>query len=261
MANIIAVASEKGGVAKTTTVLSVGAALVENALRVLLVDLDAQGDLTLAVGMEPTQVQRSVSSLMLDSTPAATIIRETGLPGLDIIPANADLLLAERFLPIQHNHEYLLRKSLRQGADLKYDYILLDCPPSLGAVTTNALTAADLLIIPTQAEFFSIHALRNMLSLVRRIRQRTNPALRYRLLTTMIDRRNRIHRSLCEQLRTTFGSGVLESRIEVDTKVRESAIAGLPILKYAPKCRAANQYRALAQEVNQYVQEKAQQPA
>ncbi len=137
----------------------------------------------------------------------------------------------------------------------------MDCPPFLGAVTLNALTAADLLLVPTQAEFFSIYALRNLMNLVRRIRTQYNPRLTYRLLLTMFDRRNRIHRTMAEQLRASFTSGVMQTTIDTDTKLRESPIAGVPIIQHAPKSRSAQQYRALAQEIIEYVKETTIQPA
>jgi chromosome partitioning protein len=131
----------------------------------------------------------------------------------------------------------------------------------LGAVVINALTAANLLIIPTQAEYFSIYALRNMMALIRRVRSQLNPRLTYRLLLTLFDRRNRIHRTLSEQLHTSFGNGVLQTVIQVDTKLRESTVVGTPITVHSPKSRSAEQYRALAQEIIQYVEEAASQPS
>jgi chromosome partitioning protein len=128
-------------------------------------------------------------------------------------------------------------------------------------VTLNALTAIDFLLIPTQAEFFSVYALRNLMSLVRRIRSQYNPPLKYRLLLTMVDRRNKTHRVMSEQLRSTFTSGVMQTVIEVDTKLRESPIAGIPIIQHAPKSRGSLQYRALAQEILEYVKETNIQPA
>jgi chromosome partitioning protein len=131
----------------------------------------------------------------------------------------------------------------------------------LGAITQNALSAADLLVIPTQAEFFSAYALRNMMGIIRRIRQENNPGLAYRILITMLDRRNRTHRNIEEQLKNTFGQGLFETAIEIDTKLRESPIAGLPITKFKPGTRGSLQYRMLAQELVEYVQEKSRQQA
>ncbi len=259
MTMIISIANEKGGVAKTTTTISLGAALVETGLEVLLVDLDGQANLSLALGADTPKTSGSVVNVLLESVPPRTIIRETGIPRLDLLPSSSEMGLAERFLPMREGYEMTLARALRDES-WPYDYILLDCPPFLGAVTLNGLMASDLLIMPTQAEFFSVNALRNMMGQVRRVRSQGNPRLTYRLLMTMFDRRNRIHRTMGEQLRATFGNGVLETVIETDTKLRESPIAGLPILYHAPKSRAALQYRALAQEILTYVKETSSQP-
>jgi len=259
MTYIISIANEKGGVAKTTTTLSLGASLVETGLEVLLVDLDGQANLSLGLGVEVTRSSPTIVNILLESVPAANAVLKTGIPKLDIIPSSGEMSLAERFLPIRQGYESTLSKALRDS-NWDYDYIILDCPPFLGAVTFNALMASDLLIMPTQAEFFSINALRNMMSLVRRVRAQGNPRLTYRLLLTLFDRRNRIHRTLTEQMRSTFGSGVLDTVIETDTKLRESPIAGLPIIYHSPKSRSALQYRALAQEILTYVKETTAQP-
>jgi chromosome partitioning protein len=256
MTYIISIANEKGGVAKTTTALSLSAALVETGLEVLMIDLDAQSNLTLSLGLETSQIQHTVTNILLESIPATNAVTKTGFPRLDIIASNAEMGMAERFLPIRSGYMQILRTALRD-TDWTYDYILIDCPPFLGATTINALTASDMLIMPTQAEFFSINALRNMMSMVKRVRAQGNAQLTYRLLLTMYDRRNRIHRTLSEQLRSTFGNGVLETIIETDTRLRESAIAGVPIIYHSPKTRAALQYRALAQEILTYVKETA----
>lgn len=260
MSVIISIANEKGGVAKTTTALSLGAALVESGQKVLLVDLDSQANLTLALGIEPGKVQRSAGNVLLESVQPALIRRETGIPGLDILPANNEMVYTERYLPSRPGYEHVLRKALRETG-LEYDFVLIDCPPFLGSVTMNALTASDLLIMPTQAEFFSVYALRNMMTLIRRVRANMNPQLTYRLLITMYDRRNRIHRTLADQLRTTFSNGLLNTVIETDTRLRESPIAGLPVIYHAPNTRSAIQYRALAQEITEYVKETSAEPA
>lgn len=260
MSIIISIANEKGGVAKTTTAISLGSALVETGQSVLLIDLDAQANLTMALGVDTNPGKKTVLSIILENYPPQQAVLSTGIPRLDLIPSSADLGLAERFLPIRTGYESALRNVLR-SQDWKYDFIILDCPPFLGAVTTTALTASDLLLMPTQAEFFSISALRSMMTLIKKIRLQGNPLLTYRLLLTLYDRRNRIHRTLSEQLRSTFGNGVLDTVVEIDTRLRESSIAGLPIVFHSPKTRSALQYRALAQEILTYVQETAQQPA
>jgi len=254
----IAIANRKGGVAKTTTALSLGAALVESRQEVLLVDLDPQANLTLAMGVTPASLERSVADVLLGTLPLSQLTRETSLPGLDLAPANQELLLAERFLAVRDNYEVLLEQALDTVPG--YDVILLDCPPALGPLVHTALTAAQLLIIPTQCEYFSAYALRDVLALIREIRQRANPHLRYRLLLTMLDRRNRIHRSLHDQIRQAFGKAVFDTEIEADTRLRESPILGQPITQYAPESRGAQQYRQLAQELRQYAEETVGSP-
>lgn len=254
---IIAVANEKGGVAKTTTVISLGGALAQAGHEVLLIDLDAQANLSLGLGIDPTRVRRSIADVLLNSGSLLSVSRETAIPGLDVVPANSDMGLAERFLPVRQNYELILKNVLQNNPAISsYEFILLDCPPSLGAVTTNALSAADFAIAPTQPEYFSAYGLRSLMATIRRIRGHINPNLAYYILITMMDRRNRIHRTLFEQLQVTFGDGLLKTVIEVDTKLRESTVAGLPISFYFPRSRSASQYSALAQELVEYVEQK-----
>ena len=251
MTNIIAISNEKGGVAKTTTSVSLAGALSELGKEILLVDLDPQANLTLALGISPQKVRRSIADILLNSAKPLSISRETTIPGLDLIPSNSEMGLAERFLPIRQNYKFLLQEALA-GIDV-YDIIILDCPPSLGVITQNALIAADLMIIPTQAEYFSTYALKNVMGAIQSIRESDNPGLNYRILITMQDIRIRSHKTLTDQLRTTFDKAVFETVIQIDTKLRETTIAGLPITHYVPRSRGAQQYRALAQELTHYV--------
>jgi len=164
MPYIIAISNEKGGVAKTTSTLSLGAALAEIAQKVLLIDLDPQANLTLALGFEPGKTEHTSSDILLDATPLLESCRATTIAGLDLVPANTGLEQAEQVLPIYLNYTSRLRNAIESAHPLPYQIILIDCPPSLGAITVNALTAADLLVIPTQAEYFSAYALRDMMS-------------------------------------------------------------------------------------------------
>jgi chromosome partitioning protein len=255
MTKTIAISNEKGGVAKTTTTISLGAALVDLGNRVLLIDLDAQANLTLALGLEPGESENTSSNIMLDNAPLLSARRKTDVENLDLIPSNSRIETSEQFLPVRTNYTTILQRAIANTSNLPYDYILIDCPPALGAITQNALTAANLLLIPTQAEYFSAYALRNMMTLVRRIREEDNPNLAYRILVTMLDNRNRTHRNIHDQLRSTFGEGVFNSAIEIDTKLRESSIAGVPISRYKPGARGATQYQVLAQELIEYVKE------
>jgi chromosome partitioning protein len=261
MSTIIAISNEKGGVAKTTTTLSLGASLAENGLRVLLIDLDPQSNLSIALGFEPHDLQHNSAEILLDGYPIAQAIVPTNTERVDLLPSSSKMEQAEQYLPVRTNYAYTLREAINKAEELPYDYILLDCPPSLGAVTTNALTSANLLIIPTQAEYFSAYALRDMMSLIRRIRKESNPKLAYRILITLLDQRNRAHRAIREQLQQTFGSGLFETVIEIDTRLRESPIMGVPITQYKPNSRGSQQYRILAQELIQYVQQADEQTA
>lgn len=248
----IVIANEKGGVAKTTSAVSLGGALAEAGKNVLLIDLDPQANLTLALGVKPHEAKRAISQVMLNSDDPASVIHETAIERLSLIPSNNEMGLAERFLPIRQNFHNILRNAL-YGLQ-EYDYIIMDCPPALGAITTNALTAADLLIIPTQAEFFSTHALKKMMNAVRQVRKNGNPRLVYRVFVTMLDKRNRTHKLFMDQLYTTFGDGLARTVVETDTKLRESPIVGLPITSYFSQSRSADQYRSLAEEITNYVE-------
>ncbi|HSM70194.1 MAG TPA: ParA family protein [Anaerolineales bacterium] len=255
MAYVIAMSNEKGGVAKTTSTLSLGAALAELNHRVLLLDLDPQSNLSLALGFETEEASITSANILIENATIQAAIRKSDIENLDIVPSSFRIENAEQFLPMRTHYLNTLRDALK-AASLPYDYILLDCPPALGAITLNALSAADLLIIPTQAEYFSAYALRNMMGTIRRVRQEVNPGLAYRILVTLLDRRNRTHRNIFEQLQTTFGQGVFTTVIEIDTKLRESPIAGLPITQYTPKSRGSQQYRVLAQELIEYAKEE-----
>ncbi len=260
MTFIIAMSNEKGGVAKTTSTLSLGAALAEFEHRVLLIDLDPQSNLSLALGFEAAEAEITSANVLIDNAALKTAIRKTEVKNLDLITSNPRIENAEQFLPMRSHYMATLRSAL-EADPLPYDYLLLDCPPALGAITLNALSAADLLIIPTQAEYFSAYALRNMMGTIRRVRQESNPNLAYRILVTLLDRRNRTHRNIFEQLQATFGQGVFTTVIEIDTKLRESPIAGMPITQYKPTSRGSQQYRVLAQELIEYAKEEANRQA
>ena len=251
---ILAFSNQKGGVAKTTTTVSIGGALAEQGRRTLLVDLDPQANLSLAVGINPQRLAHSAADMLLNATAPQDLILPTRIDGLDLLPGGSGLALAERYLPGRPNYRGLLARMLRPLNE--YEAILLDTPPTLGSLTTMALGAAHLTVIPTQAEFFSAYALRHILSLVRQVRATINPHLAYRVVITMFRRRNRAHRIIRTRLEATFGPGLCKTIIETDTKLREAAIAGVPITHFAPKTRAAEQYRALAQELLIYVQEQ-----
>jgi chromosome partitioning protein len=247
MTHIIAIANAKGGVAKTTTSISLGAMLAETGQQVLVVDLDPHANLTISLGLRPPSLELTAADVLLGAMRIEDAVCHTSQEGLQLVPANHDLQLAESHLIVREDYEMVLSEALK--ATPGYDTILLDCPPTLGTLTHNALAAAELLIIPTQPEYFSAHALRDMLNMILTIRSRYNPKLRYRILLTMLDRRNRIHSDLAGQIRTAFNQATFDTEIETDTRLRESPVFGKPINQYAPSSRAATQYRELAQEL------------
>jgi chromosome partitioning protein len=259
MRTVIAVGNQKGGVGKTSTVVSLGAAFVERGREVLAIDLDPQANLSLALGLKSQALRRGVADVLLGNAGVVSVSRETGIAGLDVVPANPEMHLVEKFLTVRHDYELTLLRAL--ATNDSYEVVLIDCPPSVGAIPYMALTAADMLIIPTQCEYFSTHGLGEVLDLVSRVRAKTNAALRYRILITMFDRRNRVHRSILDQMHRAFGPAVLETTIEMDSKLRESQVFGQPVTSYAPSSRAAQQYRDLAEELSFYVQREQAQPA
>ena len=245
----IAIGNQKGGVAKTTTCLSLGACLAEMGQIVLLIDLDPQTNLTLSLGLKPEKLRYTVDDALLGNTSLVSVSRESEAFGLDIIPANRGLAALDKILYGRRNYEFFLKRGLDAMDESFYDVVLIDCPPSFGTLTLNALTAADLLIIPVQCEYYAVHSLRRTIELAKLVREKTNPRLVYRLLVTMYDQRNKICQILLDYMRQGLNKVLFETIIEVDTKLKESPVFGQPITLYAPGTRGAQQYRALAKEL------------
>ncbi len=257
MATTIAISSQKGGVAKTTTCYALGASLAEQGQSVLLIDMDPQANLTISFGVNPDALHHTVGDALLEQDSLIAVSREGPMPNLDLVPANQGLVILDRVLYGRPAYEYRLKNQLNAMEADYYDIILIDCPPYFGTLTLNALTASELLIIPVQCEYYAARAMRPILKLVELMRRKTNPDLSYRVLITLYDRRNKISRIVRNQIQTTFRSALFDTIIEIDTKLRESPTVGLPINLYAPRTRGARQYRALAEELMQSVQEKS----
>jgi chromosome partitioning protein len=249
MTATIAISNQKGGVAKTTTCLSLGACLAQRGNTVLLVDLDPQANLTLSMGLKPDELRHTVDEALLGNTSLVSVSRETAVFGLDIVPASPSLVLLDKILYGRPGYEFYLKNGLEMMGQGFYDVVLMDCPPSFGTLTLNALTAADLLIVPTQCEFFAARSLRRIVEMVKLVREKTNPRLTYRVLVTMFDRRNRISRIIFNQMQQSMSSALFKTIIEVDVKLKESPAFGKPITLYAPHTRGAQQYSALAEEL------------
>jgi chromosome partitioning protein len=251
MTHIVAISNNKGGVAKTTTCLSLGACLAASGYRTLVVDLDPQADLTLAAGLDAETLAWSVVDLLrpaqAETLGPHQVILETGVDGLDVLPSDPRLASVERFLYEQAGYETTLAR-IFESMDSVYTYILLDCPPSLGGLTLMALTAARWVVIPVQCEYYAARRLLRLLDVVEAVRTRTNPDLSCYLLATMYDQRTRIGQGVLEQLKLRFPGRLLDTVIGVDTRLRECPAAGEPITVYAPRTRASRQYRRLARE-------------
>ena len=255
MGKVIALVQQKGGVGKTTTVICLGGALVEQGFKVLLVDLDSQGGLTETLGRKPDTMHHTAVDLLLGYTLSGDAIIRTNLPEMDLIPSHAEVELMERILPNRRNFQTSLKRSLiRYDA---YDFVLLDCSPYLGAVTYNALVSADLAILPAIPEYLPIYALRRVISLIKNVQRQFNEKLIYKILLTMVDNRNKVHQDLVGQVHSFFIDNVFDSAIQIDTRLREIILAGLPVAQYAPKTRSALEYRELAKEICCYGREES----
>ena len=248
MVATIVINNQKGGVAKTTTCLSLGACLAEMGHSVLLIDLDPQAHLTLSLGLNPNQLHRTITDALLRNNSLLSVSRESPVFDLDIVPANQNLALVDKLLYRQEGYEFQLKRSLEALEDY-YEIVLVDCPPSVSALTLNALTAANLLIIPVQCEYYAAQSLERIIKLAKLVQAKTNSCLTYRLLVTMYDRRNKICRLIYERMRRHLSGVLFTTVIEVDTKLKESPAFGQPITHYAPDTRGAQQYRALAREL------------
>lgn len=277
----IAVSSQKGGVAKTTTCLSLGAALVEQGFQVLLIDLDPQAHLTQALGINAETLRRTIGDVLLLQSTLLEVSRESPVPGLDLVPADRGLILVEKMLhgakggdsghpDAQRNDpseqggkktppELRLKLALETsgvnvGDGAYYDVVLFDCPPSFGPLTINALAVAQLVIVPVTCDFFSMQSLTGYLKLLELVRRNVNPKIVHRILITLYDGRTRLSRLFLEQYRQKFGAQshvpqLFDTVIPLDTKLRESSLFGRPVLQYASRTRSAQGYRSLATEL------------
>ena len=245
----IAVSSQKGGVAKTTTCLSLGASLVELGKRVLLVDLDPQAHLTQALSINPEGLRRTIGDALLYQATLLEVSRESTCFSLDIVPSNRGLILVEKLLQNNKGYEFHLKNNLETLDGHYYDVVLFDCPPSFGPLTVNALAASDLVIIPVTCDYFSMQSLQSYLTLLNVVRRNINPGIKYRMLVTLYDGRTRLSKLILENFRGKYGAYLFETIIPVDVKIRESPLFGRPITFYATNARSALEYRSLAREL------------
>ncbi len=257
MAKIIAIANQKGGVGKTTTAINLGASFAALEYRTLLVDADPQANSTSGLGFDPKVKDASIYECMIKGVDAATAVKKTSVDFLDILPAHIDLVGAEFDLTDVENREDRMRETFKTIND-KYDYILIDCSPSLGLITVNALTAAHSVLIPIQCEYFALEGLGKLLKTIQLIQKRLNTHLEIEgMLLTMYDLRIRLSNQVVEEVNKNFPQMVFKTIIPRNVKLSESPSFGIPVIAYDAESKGAIAYLNLAKEVVERNKKKA----
>lgn len=249
---IIAVANQKGGVGKTTTAINLGAALVELGRKVLVVDIDPQGNASTGLGVEAKARNLTTYDLLIEGEPLAHVVQKTTVEGMLLAPATTDLSSADLEMVSNERRSYLLHDALRgtEAAQMGLDYVLIDCPPALSLLTVNALVAADSVLIPLQSEFYALEGLSQLMLTIRQVRESANPKLRIEgVVLTMYDQRNNLAQQVEADARETLGEVVFRTVVPRNVRVSEAPSYALPVLEYDTLSKGAQAYRALAQEI------------
>lgn len=249
---IIAIANQKGGVGKTTTTINLASALAEGGMKVLIVDIDPQGNASTGLGVEVEDREFTAYDLIVDDASLDQVIYSTEFENLSIVPATVDLSSADMELISNEKRSFQLHDALRQVAmdRFGFDFILIDCPPSLNILTVNAMVAAHSVLVPLQSEFFALEGLSQLMLTVREIRQTANPNLRIEgIVLTMFDVRNKLSQQVEADARDNLGELVFQTVIPRNVRVSEAPSFAMPVLLYEPESKGAKAYRALANEI------------
>ncbi|QIA28115.1 ParA family protein [Thermaerobacter sp. PB12/4term] len=257
MGRVIAIANQKGGVGKTTTTVNLGACLAALGQRVLVVDIDPQANTTSGFGLDKGRVGRSIYDVLIDDRGLREVVRSTAIPGLFLVPANIELAGAELELVGMLGRETRLRRAL-EGVKDGYDFILIDCPPSLGLLTLNAMAAADGLLVPIQCEYYALEGLSQLLNTLRAVQAHLNPGLVLDgVVLTMFDARTNLSIQVVEEVKRFFRDKVFRTIIPRNVRLSEAPSHGQPVILYDARSRGAEVYMELAKEVVDYVEEQA----
>ncbi len=249
MGRVICIANQKGGVAKTTTAVNVAASLALEGKRALLIDLDPQGSASSGVGVRLESGEAGTYEVILGDATIASVARETGVAGLSVVAARGDLVGAEIELVSLENRERRLRQAIDAVRD-RYDFLVIDCPPSLGLLTVNGLTAADTVLVPLQCEYYALEGLTALLQTVELIRSSLNPELRLEgVLLTMFDTRNTLTHQVADEVRSHLPNDLFATVIPRNVRLSESPSHGIPAVLYDPVSKGAQAYRSLAREI------------
>lgn len=257
MGKIVSFSNQKGGVGKTTTCVNMAAFLAQFGKKILLVDLDPQGNATTGLGLIKSDLEKSVYNVLIEEEDILENIEETEVDGLSLLPSSIDLAGAEVELVYKRSREKILKTALEKIRD-DYDYIMIDCSPSLGLLTINALAAADTVIIPIQSEYYALEGLSQLMNTIALVKQKLNPALEIDgVVLTMYDGRSLISRQIADEIKKFFSKKLFEIVIPRNVRLIEASSYGKPIMLHDPKCAGAKAYKALTQEYLRREEQKA----